>query len=401
MKILFIAMSNSVHSARWIAQIADQGWDLHLFPSEDLGDVHPDLKNVTVHHSLYSYKQSLQNPLVRLHGIPLPTNFMANAGRYLMKVMSPDYRTMQLKRLIQRHRPDIIHSMEFQSAGYLTLNVKSQMNRQFPPWIATNWGSDIYLFGRLPQHRERIQEVLSSCTYYSCECQRDVELAQSLGLKGKVLPVLPNTGGYDLKRITGLIQTEQTSTRRMILLKGYQGLFGRALVALRAIGMSARWLQGYRVVVYSAWKDEGIKIASELLHQDTGLSVEVIPSCTHEEMLRLFGQARVYLGLSISDAISTSLLESMIMGAFPIQSNTSSADEWIVDGETGFIVPPEDPEIISAAIRRAVSEDALVDNAARINARTARERLDVSVIKPKVISIYQDIYAESLGRQSS
>ena len=141
MKILFIAMSNSVHTARWIAQIADQGWDLHLFPSEDLGYVHPDLKNVTVHHSLYSYKQRLENPFVRFRGIAVPTNFMAaNAGRYLMKALSPVYRTMQLKCLIQKLRPDIIHSMEFQSAGYLTLDVKRQMSGQFPPWIAVAIG---------------------------------------------------------------------------------------------------------------------------------------------------------------------------------------------------------------------------------------------------------------------
>jgi glycosyltransferase involved in cell wall biosynthesis len=115
-------------------------------------------------------------------------------------------------------------------------------------------------------------------------------------------------------------------------------------------------------------------------------------------MLRLYGQARVYLGLSISDAISTSLLESMVMGTFPIQSNTSSADEWIVDGKTGFIVPPEDPEQIAQAIRRAVMEDELVDNAAYINARTARERLDISIVKPQVIAMYQQIFAQSQKR---
>ncbi|MCK7479362.1 MAG: hypothetical protein M0C28_19910 [Candidatus Moduliflexus flocculans] len=64
----------------------------------------------------------------------------------------------------------------------------------------------------------------------------------------------------------------------------------------------------------------------------------------------------------------------MVMGTFPHQSNTSSADEWIVDGRTGFIVPPEDPEQIAQAIRKAVAEDELVDNAAHINAQTAHER---------------------------
>jgi glycosyltransferase involved in cell wall biosynthesis len=175
-------------------------------------------------------------------------------------------------------------------------------------------------------------------------------------------------------------------------------MFGRAIVGVRAIGMSAHRLKGYRVAIYSAWMDESIKIAAQLMSQDTGLPVEIVPPCTHEDMMALFGQARIYLGLSISDAISTSLLEAMIMGTFPIQSNTSSAEEWVEHGISGLIVPPEDPETISGAIIRAVSEDALVDEASVINRKTAAERLDVSIIKPQVIAAYQNIFSQTSRR---
>ena len=397
-RILFVAMSGSVHTARWISQINDQNWDIHLFPSQDEGIVHPELKNMTVHHSVYNTRNH-KNRNLTIRGIPVPSQLLALSLRRLLQETIPRYRHIQLKRLIEKLKPDIVHSMEIQHAGYLTLDVrKSFPHGRFPAWIVSNWGSDIYLYGRLSGHVSKIREVLGACDYYSCECRRDVGLAQSMGLEGKVLPVLPNTGGYDLVRINSLIQPEPTSKRRMILLKGYQGLFGRALVGLRAIGMCAKWLQGYRVAIYSASKDETVKIAAEILHQDTGLPVEIIPPCTHDDMLRLYGQARIYLGLSISDAISTSLLESMVMGTFPIQSNTSSADEWIADGKTGFIVPPEDPEQIAQAIRRAVTEDELVDKAAHINAHTARERLDISIVKPQVIAMYQQIFAQSQKR---
>ena len=108
-------------------------------------------------------------------------------------------------------------------------------------------------------------------------------------------------------------------------------------------------------------------------------------------MLHLFGRARVYIGSSISDAISTSLLEAIVMGAFPIQSCTACAEEWIVDGEMGFIVPPEDPEPIAEAIRRAVSDDKLVDRAAELNAQLAKKRIDRAVIRPQVIAMYEKV----------
>ncbi len=146
--------------------------------------------------------------------------------------------------------------------------------------------------------------------------------------------------------------------------------------------------------MYGVLSDD-VRIAAELLQQELGIPVDVVPHCGHDEILSLFGRARIYLGLSISDAISTSLLEAMAMGAFPIQSNTACADEWITDGMSGLIVPPEDPQTVADAIRTALGSDALVDEAARINQRVAMERLDRRTIRDQVIRMYRDIYNET------
>jgi glycosyltransferase involved in cell wall biosynthesis len=167
-------------------------------------------------------------------------------------------------------------------------------------------------------------------------------------------------------------------------------------MGLRAIELCADSLQGYRVAIYMASPE--VKIAAELFSKKTGIPVELVPHCSHEEMMRLYGQARIYVGLSISDAISTSLLEAIVMGAFPIQSCTSCADEWIVDGESGFIVPAEDPEPVSAAIRRAISDDNLVNRAAEINGRTAESRLDENILRPQVIAMYEKVASESKAK---
>ncbi len=395
MRILFVAMAESVHTARWISQLEGQGWDIHLFPSIDWGTTHPDLRNVTIYHSFYG-KQNSGSKTLKFRGIPVCSELIASIGRRASKKMLPDYRVSQLKHLIKKLQPDLIHSIEIQAAGYLTLDARKEYKGQFPPWIVTNYGSDIYLFGRLTEHADKIKAVLAACDYYSCECQRDVQLAKQMGFRGEVLPVLPNTGGFDLTRAAQLKQPGPTSARRLILLKGYQSWAGRALVGLRAIALCANELQGYRIAIYLATPE--VKIAAELLSQSTGLPIDLIPLCSHDEMLRWYGRARVYIGLSISDAISTSLLEAIVMGAFPIQSCTSCADEWIVDGEMGFIVPPEDPEPIAAAIRRALSDDALVDRAAELNTQLASERIDQKIIRPQVIAMYEKV-AEQESRK--
>jgi hypothetical protein len=260
------------------------------------------------------------------------------------------------------------------------------------PWWHTNWGSDFLIFGNLLNH-ELIRKVLNYCDYYSCECLRDVHLAHDFGFQGKVFPVYPNTGGFDLNKINTFKNASvTTSKRRSIILKGYQGWAGRALVAIRALDRCADLLSGYTLIVYSNTSSEEIIIATALLSKKRGITVRLIPEGTdHEEILKLQSQSRIYIGLSIGDAISTSLLESMAMGSFPIQSCTACANEWIQDGVTGFIVPPEDPEIIEKALREALLNDELVDSALLENFKTINCRVNSEILKKITINSYKSI----------
>lgn len=386
-RILFIAMPDSIHTVRWISQISDQGWDLYLFPVFH-GNPHSDFRKITV-FGADPFRPAHLDRSVRFKPWSSYAYYLDYIEGLLKSHKSHRFVERALARVIRYVKPDLIHSLEIQHAAYLTLNVKKLVSSTFPKWIVTNWGSDIYLFGRLAAHTSRIQEVLANCNYYSAECERDVSLARQLGFRGETLPVLPNGGGYDLQHALTLRQPGATSERKVIALKGYQTWAGRALVGLQALRMCVDQLQGYEVVIYSAGHD--VKIAAELFAQETGIKVTLLPPTSHEEILMLHGRARISIGLSISDAISTSLLEAIIMGSFPIQSCTACADEWIIDGKSGFIVPPEDPREIADAICKALSDDRLADSAAKYNLRMAQMRLEHRIIKPQVVKMYQQI----------
>jgi glycosyltransferase involved in cell wall biosynthesis len=397
MRILFVAMANSVHTAGWVNQLADTGWDIHVFDAME-GSLTPELKSVTA-YTFYRPAESSCN-VKKVHSIlPLPrgVGFFGSRSKLLSRFLMPS-RVDSLTRLIRHLEPDIIHSLEMQHESYPLLEVKRKLGGKFSiPWIYSSWGSDLYLFSDQPEHKERIKEVLDTCDYYIADCQRDVEIATKLGFKGEVLGVFPGIGGFDIASMKKLIHPQPPSIRKTIALKGYSGWAGRAIVALQALQLCADMLQGYTVVVYSA--NDEVEHVARYISRVTGISFEVLPHSPREKIVRLMGSSRLAIGMSISDGTPNSMLDAMVMGAFPIQSDTISTAEWITHGENGLLVPPEDPETLAVAIRQALSDDTLVDHAAKKNARITAERLDRSVIKPTVVAMYEKVATQ--GKEHS
>ena len=417
-------MPDSPHAARWINLIADQGWELHFFPVY-LEPAHRLMRGVTIHQPWvkirprYFLKELLRNPggLIGPGSIEQRNiqNTLPTRSIYPFPIVSPLDRILSgfksaplgesdvraplpfgphvLARLIRQIKPDLIHSMEFQHAGYNVLRAKELIgSKRFPKWLATNWGSDIFYYRRFPDHHQQITRLLQSVDYYSCECERDVGLAREMGLVGTSMPVLPNTGGFDLNEISDLRTEVRSSARRMIMVKGYQHFAGRALTALDALLTCADVLQDYRIVVFSASTEVYERV--EELRLFHGLNITILGYSDHGKMLKYFAHARIYLGVSISDAISTSMLEAMAMGAFPIQTNTACCNEWIEDGVSGFSIPPDDIEIIGQRIRQAIADNALVDSAAEINWQTVCERLDQRLLQVKEVDFYNQIFTD-------
>ncbi len=394
MRILFVAMAESIHAANWVKQLAGTGWDVHLFDATASG-VGSELSGVTAHTVFRSasptpHLTAHHSALVFTKGRnPITKRLLPFMARFLPS------RAQALAELIRQFKPDVVHSLEMQHESYVVLEAKRLMGAEFSmPWIYSSWGSDLYLYGNDPYHRDRIRAVLEACDYYISDCRRDVTLAKQLGFKGDVLGVFPGPGGFDLRGMRQHRMSGPPSARRVIALKGYDGWAGRARIALHALRQCADQLGGYTVEIFSASKN--IQTLALQMSKTTGLPIRVMPCGARTEIVKLMGRARFTIGLSISDGTPNTMLEAMIMGALPIQSDAGGATgEWITDGENGLLVPPEDSDRVATAIRRALRDDALIDRAMQLNEKLANERLDDELIQSRVIARY-----EMVGRQS-
>jgi glycosyltransferase involved in cell wall biosynthesis len=377
-QILIVGMADSIHVARWLSQFADQPIDFALFPSSPHRRIHPIIKKLTSSTS-NNMSVTIRPPSMKWLALPLSA----------LDIPFENYfRSRLLRRLINQTKFNLIHVLELQHAGYLLLSTKLAPN--LPKVFITNWGSDIYWFQQFPKHMQKILRLLSIASFYSAECQRDIEIIRQLGYTGSSMPVIPNSGGINMDEVPHNAQLP--SQRRKILIKGYTGFVGQALTAIKACEYAADHLHNYEVVIYSASLKARVRALK--LRYIHNVQVAILKKKTpHHEMLKLFSEARVYVGVSLSDGISTSLLEAMATGCYPIQTNTSCADEWLtsISGSIVSLNSIEPHKQIGSCIIAAIQSDEIVNQAAIDNLRTIRSKAAHNSINSITQSFYNSI----------
>lgn len=281
-------------------------------------------------------------------------------------------------------RPQFIHFHELQHGAYINLFGKTINSKQNKSTIvASIWGSDLQMYYKLPEHKSNLSKVMRFTDILTSERSSDEEIARQLGFQGKFYsPVFISVGQNNLFNAFNLVRT---SERRFVLIKGYQNNFGRALNSLAAIERIPNSLKNFKFFVYSPAKS--VKFQVHYLKNFMDFDIECLPRIKHEELLELMKKSRLYIGLSTSDGLPVSMVEAMQFGVFPIQSQESSAKDFFVNGEGGFIVDPWDVVGLASKIQESLVNDFLVDQAAKINKYSLNKKylLDEGLKKFKLI----------------
>jgi glycosyltransferase involved in cell wall biosynthesis len=254
-------------------------------------------------------------------------------------------------------------------------------------WIYSCWGSDLYYYQNIKTHNKLIRKVLSRVNYLHTDCIRDYQIALKLGFKGLHTGVIPGGTGYDLQTYSNYkIPIED---RKIILIKGYQHIFGRALTVIKALQELNSNLKNYEIVVFGAHQS----VINYIKENNLSIKVFHRHELSHLELMQLMGKSLIYIGNSISDGMSNTLLEAIIMGSFPIQSNPGgSSSEIINHGENGLLIEnTENINEIKQLIINAVSDKYKIEKAYEINTEIAQEKLEYVFNKQKVVQIYDSL----------
>lgn len=391
-KILLIAFGNSIHTKRWIENLKDSDCEVHLFSSFSIpGGPEIEYPAWVHYYNMHRTEKKIfyelfKDPMFKLR-LLLSFDYKKIKNDFFKSIRERE--VFMLANLINKNDFVLIHTLHTQVSAGMLSEALPLLKKKLPVWINTVWGSDLYLHQHIKSSREQLVRLLPLMDLYWGEGRRDYDLARSLGFKGDFLPPIPAFGGVDADKLKSLPYTPP-SQRKVILVKGYQNVVGRATVAFAALERCADLLKGYEIELFSI-ENQVITTVAEIFSRKYNVPVRFISGVPYSQILEMHSRARCSIYLSTSDGLPAAFIESISCGAFPIQSNTSMAYEWAENGKTAIFTHPEDPIEVANALRKVLTDDQFVDDAAVINRNRVFKHLNSSDISRQIRDIYQSI----------
>jgi len=105
----------------------------------------------------------------------------------------------------------------------------------------------------------------------------------------------------------------------------------------------------------------------------------------------------VFVLPSLAEGMSNTVLEAMASGLPVIATRVGGNPELVIDGETGFLVPPSDPVAMARAMMRYLSEPDLVARHGRAARRRAEQHFSLGAMVERYINTYDTLLSTVIG----
>jgi glycosyltransferase involved in cell wall biosynthesis len=282
----------------------------------------------------------------------------------------------RLQRLVDGHRPDLVHAMRIPFEGIAAAALTGL------PVIISVWGNDFTLFAdRTPMMAKATRRALAAAEILHCDCHRDARMAREWGFPAdRPVWVMPGNGGVDRSVFhpgTSDFRRRLGIPEQSAVILNPRGIreYVRTDTFFKALSLVFRSVPDVHVVCPGM---AGSRYAENMI-ADLRLDprrVHLLPTLDHRLMADAFRASRVSVSLSEHDGTPNTLLEAMACGALPVVGDVASVREWICDGINGVVVSALDPAMVAGAIIRSLKDDTLIQTARQENERLVLARAD-------------------------
>jgi hypothetical protein len=380
MKILMVAIPNH-HFFQWVNQLKDSDCEVFWF---DISDGGAAVDRISWVKQIKGWKLKWD--------FPFRNRIKANVPKiysYFQKYNERDLVTV-FEQKLNEIQPDIVHCFEMNLSGLPILNVMNRYKKI--SFVYSSWGSDMFYYKEHGIQKKQVELFLQRVGYLITDCHRDYTIAVENGFENKFIGVYPGNGGITFSPEFIQIVNE----RKIILVKGYESFGCKASKIIEALQLlPLALLQNFEIIIYSA--DDIIieKVKKSAFFDNLKLKIySRAVFIANEDLLKVMGKTSIHISNNISDGMPNTLLESMGMGAFPIQSNPGNvSEEVIMHGINGYLITdPFDSATIAVLIESAVNNQELRAKAQEYNVNFVTKTYNRARLKNEIVQMYQDIF---------
>jgi len=407
MRLTFLADLRSPIAIQWIRHFVERGHEVQAISSYPVcGDVLPGAEVATLPLVLPGRArdgisgpqrpEQLRRPSMGASAARWVTPRRVAAARSFLGPALVHTKSGRLQRLVERHRPDLVHAMRIPFEGIAAGELTGL------PVLVSVWGNDFTLFAdRNRMMAKATRRALATAEVLHCDCQRDARMAREWGFPAdRPIWVIPGNGGVDRSVFHpggSDIRLDLGIPEQATVIINPRGIreYVRTDTFFRALTAVLRSFPDVHVLCPGM---AGSRYAENII-TDTRLDrrrVHLLPPLDHRLMADAFRASRVSVSLSEHDGTPNTLLEAMACGALPVVGDVASVREWIRDGINGIVVSPLDPDIVAAGLTRALKDDTLGRAAQEENERLVRDRADYQTNMLDVESRYEMLVKERL-----
>jgi glycosyltransferase involved in cell wall biosynthesis len=135
----------------------------------------------------------------------------------------------------------------------------------------------------------------------------------------------------------------------------------------------------------------------ESLRAQLGLDRHVRIHGFQVDIRPFLAQADIFLLSSVSEGIPLTLLEAMAVGLPGVATDVGGNREVIVDGVTGYLVPPHSPDSLAEAILALKADPVALDRFACASRSRVEDEFSLAVVVKRYESLYLELLAKKTG----
>jgi L-malate glycosyltransferase len=320
MKICYIANADSIHTQRWVMGLSDLGYDLTVIsPKSPKNNV-------------------LGNRVINLSSI-------GNQNLNYVKIVT------KIKSIVDRIEPDIVHAHYATGYGFLGRMCK------YHPLIISVWGSDVFEFpNKSWLHRSLLESnlqsadiVLSTSKIMAAETRKYIPINKPIkitpfGIDTELFSPTKSRNGEPEYLTIGVIKT-------------LENIYGIDILIEAFLLLSQQYSNLKLLIIGNGSQLSPLQQRVNIL--ELAAKVKFLPAIPHHLVPEYLAKIDIFVMPSRQESFGVAVLEASACGLPVVASDVGGLPEVIADGVTGFLVPPEQPQIMAEKISQLIESPAL------------------------------------------